>query len=160
MFYVYHKKINAYQIDRRIREKKSFSQQLNEMSQREFLDCCYGPFIDIPLSPEKIAADNQNKEKSREIDILKVQLVSIGKMKIDVDKYVKALNESVKTGNDVIRRGAIEGISKNISKIYQNLRSIYFKMGQKGIVFEDFGDLRKEKSFKVLKYDPEDINVD
>jgi hypothetical protein len=119
----------------------------------KLLDYYFGGFID-----EKVEYEPCDDIK-REIEQIKSLMVTVGKTKGDNDKMVDRIYDNKKKTEPAKKKLYQEVVSKNTRKIYQVLRQIELKIKRYNIDLEVMGNLRKERLFKAIKYDAEEIKV-
>lgn len=119
----------------------------------KLLDYYFGGFID-----EKVEYEPCDDIK-REIEQIKSLMVIVGKTKGDNDKMVDRIYDNKKKTEPAKKKLYQEVVSKNTRKIYQVLRQIELKIKRYNIDLEVMGNLRKERLFKAIKYDAEEIKV-
>lgn len=135
-------------------KNQPLSYRLTRIPQLKLLDYYFGAFID-----EKVEYEPCEDEK-RELDLIRSLMVTVGKTKGDNDKMVERIYDNKKKTEPAKKKLYQEVVRKNTRKIYQVLRQIELKVKKHKLDLEALGNLRKERLFKAIKYDAEEIKVE
>lgn len=99
------------------------------------------------------------EDEKKEIESMKNIMVTIGKLKGENEKCLDRIYDTKKKTEASKKKVYQELFRKNLKKIFDNLRTIQNNCAKFNIDVEKFGDLRKERTFRAIKYDPEEIRV-
>lgn len=100
------------------------------------------------------------EDERKEIESLKNVMLLIGRLKGDNEKILDRIFDTKKRTEASKKKAYQELFRKNLKKIYDHLRTIQVSVIKHDIELDKFGDLRKERTFRSIKYDPEEIRVD
>lgn len=146
-------KIDALDVDPKIIDQQPLSYRLAKIPQLKLFDYYFGAFVE-----EKVEKEECEDEK-KEIESMKTLMVTIGKLKGENEKCLDRIFDTKKKTEASKKKVYQELFRKNLKKVYENLRTIQTTCTKFNIEPEKFGDLRKERMFRAIKYDPEEIRV-